>query len=140
MARLRYWNQDPTVGWDEVTGKYSGSALNTFEVFSLVSRTASANSSDFETNGRWDRATAYLTVTAVSGTLPTLDVIYQTSPDGGATWYDHEHFEHVVVADNQVMEIDNPGPFFRFRAVQTGTSDDFTFGVDIVGHRIGGRY
>ena len=140
MARIRYWNQDPTIGWDEVTGKYSTSTNNIFEVFPLTARLASANSPSKETSGRWDTAMAYLTVTVVSGTLPTLDVIYQTSPDEGATWYDHEHFEQMVVAGQQVMELNNPASFFRFRAVQTGTTDSFTYGVDIVGKRIGGRY
>jgi len=49
--------------------------------------TATATSAAFSAK-RWKTGDAYLAITAVTGTVPTLDVALQESSDGGTTWYE----------------------------------------------------
>jgi hypothetical protein len=51
--------------------------------------------------GDWDEIVGYLVATAVSGTTPTLDVKYQTTPDGGTTYVDHTTFTQVTAASTE---------------------------------------
>jgi len=54
-----------------------------------AARTASGNSRTTPVNvSGFDSFAAFLNVTAVSGTTPTLDVFAQASNDGGTTWFD----------------------------------------------------
>ena len=55
--------------------------------FASAARTASVNSSTFDVYDH-DVLVCFLSVTANSGTTPTLDVKFQDSPDGGTTWFD----------------------------------------------------
>lgn len=59
---------------------------NTVKVLVSASTvTATANSAAFALPLA-DSYALFLNVTAASGTTPTLDVVLQTSPDGGTTW------------------------------------------------------
>ncbi len=77
---------------------------------------------------------AYLNVTAVSGTTPTLNIKLQDSADG-VTYYDipGATFTAVTATGQQRIVVTNPGIYLQ--AVQTiaGTTPSFTYNLDVVG-------
>lgn len=96
-------------------------------------RTASFNS-DAEDVQPYIKLWAYLNVTAVSGTSPTLDITIEESPDG-IEWFDSGYsFTQVTSAEKQRLVMDAIGGY-HLRAVCTigGTSPSFTFSLDMVG-------
>jgi hypothetical protein len=102
--------------------------------FSSAARTATATSSTFEIYGA-ETLVCYLSVTAASGSSPTLDVKFQDSPDGGTTWFDiaGASFTQATAATTQVVSASRK--FARkIRCVATigGTTPSFTFSVTIM--------
>ena len=68
-----------------------------------------------------------VTVTAVSGTTPTMDVVVQQSLDNGTTWKDLYHFERITANGYYVsplMTID--GTHIRYVRTVAGTTPSFT--------------
>jgi hypothetical protein len=143
---IRYWNSDEVLTWANTLQQWV-SRTYTFEAKPLGSTTEGANggtgnTADFEVPSRYDDLLLYLNVTAQSGTSPTLDVDYQTSPDNGATWYTHTSFTQVGAATGtEVLKIDNPGHYYRFFWTIGGSSTPtYTFSIEVEGKRHGGRF
>jgi hypothetical protein len=100
-----------------------------------------------------------MNITAASGTSPTLDVMLQTSYDGGTTYVNHSKFAQVTAADIRVLDISkrmaiagqeidanittgsadaNHGPLARhcrFNIDVGGTSPSFTAVFAAIGNR-----
>jgi hypothetical protein len=95
--------------------------------------TASANSSKVNSGG-YGTVKAFLNITTVTGTSPTLDVKFQDSYDG-TNWVDVASgaFAQKTAANSSSLVLSNVGPYLR--AVQTvgGTSPNFTFDLYVAG-------
>lgn len=75
-----------------------------------------------------------LTVTAVGGVSPTLDVAVQWSHDG-STWLaaqSADSFTQVTAATAAVKVFEVKGPLFRVSYTVAGTTPSFTFAVTAV--------
>lgn len=100
--------------------------------FASAARTATATSSSFNVADS-DVLVAYLSVTANSGTTPTLDVKFQDSPDGGTTWFDIAGAAFTqVTTSNGTQVVSATRKFSKLvRCVATigGTTPSYTFSV-----------
>jgi len=68
-----------------------------------------------------------VTVTAVSGTNPTLDYVVQESDDGGTNWYDIYHFPRITATGQYRSPlITFSGNRLRYIATIGGTTPSFT--------------
>ncbi|MFF1348506.1 hypothetical protein ACFVZJ_21425 [Streptomyces sp. NPDC058322] len=98
-----------------------------------AARTTSSNSGVLPGFGDWSRMRAQLTVSAVSGTTPTLDVVLEDSLDG-TNWNVIGSFTQATAA--AVQAIDITGLFtdrLRVRWTVGGTTPSFTFAVVLYG-------
>lgn len=99
--------------------------------FASAARTASVDSSTFEILDA-DALVCYLSVTASSGTSPTLDVKFQDSPDG-VTWFDVAGTSFTQVTGSSSSQVISATRKFsrriRCRVTIAGTSPSFTFAV-----------
>ena len=89
--------------------------------------------------GSWpanfDEVVGYLNCTA-SATPTSLDVVYQTTPDGGTTWFTHSSFTQITTTGTQRLVFAAPvGVEGRLSCTIVGTS--FTFSVILEGKKIG---
>ena len=98
-----------------------------------AARTASVNGAVVVTSDV-NNAFVTLNVTAVSGTVPTLDVKIQGSDDGGTTWFDipNATFTQKVAAGSQAIQINTFSDAIRAVATIAGTTPSFTFAVKAV--------
>lgn len=68
-----------------------------------------------------------VTVTAVSGTSQTMDVVVQESSDGGVTWFDVYHFQRITAAGSyRSPSILAQGTHVRYIQTIGGTTPSFT--------------
>jgi hypothetical protein len=131
--------------------------LKTRNLVPLAARTSSGDSGAIVINDMdMENILIRLSVTAASGTSPTLDVYFQQSLDGGSTFVDVAHFPQVtgaltnphylnlsVGADNRITSSVGDGTVaanslgtslvsnvWRVKWVIGGTSPSFTFAVD----------
>lgn len=76
---------------------------------------------------------ALLSVTAASGTVPTLDVKVQVSADGTA-WFDEgtAFTQAVAAVTPAAKKLTNFGAFMRYVWTITGTTPSFTFVITTV--------
>ena len=75
---------------------------------------------------------AQLSVTAASGTSPTLNVVFEDTLDGGATWNTIGTFAQRVAAGREVINVTTPfTDRIRARWTVAGTAPSFTFEVRI---------
>lgn len=78
--------------------------------------------------GDFDEMALYLDITAASGTTPTLDIDYQTSVDGGTTWFTHTSFTQATTTGTEKKVIAAPiGIVSRLLCTLGGTTPSFTF-------------
>lgn len=91
-------------------------------------RTATGTGSAFSTQDA-DSIEATLTVTAASGTTPTLDVTLETSIDDGSTWDTVGAFSQKTAAGSDGHVFGPLGDLCRWRWTIGGTSPSFTFSV-----------
>jgi hypothetical protein len=71
--------------------------LKTLNLVPSAARTSSGNTSAIVINDMdMENLLVKLSVTAASGTSPTLDVYFQQSLDGGSTWVDVAHYPQVT--------------------------------------------
>lgn len=75
----------------------------------------------------FDSVDVYIDATAVTGTSPTMTVTYQTSVDGGTTWFDVTSGAAITAAGRQAINVSRPGGLGRLSFVIGGTSPSFTF-------------
>lgn len=104
-------------------------AVNTFPtILPSAARTVSGTADfDFAT---YSEVYLALDVTAVTGTVPTLDIKVQISPDG-VIWYDEgTSFTQVTAASRPpVKKITNFGKNVRIAYTIGGTTPSFTFSL-----------
>ena len=89
--------------------------------------------------GNWpanyDEVVGYLNCTA-SATPTSLDVDYQTTPDGGTTWFTHSSFTQITTTGTQRLVFTRPaGLDARISYTIVGTS--FTFSLSLEGKKSG---
>jgi hypothetical protein len=78
----------------------------------------------------WDEMALYVNCTAASGTTPTLDISYQTTMDGGTTWFTHTSFTQLTTTGTEKKVIAAPiGVDSRILCTIGGTTPSFTFSV-----------
>lgn len=83
-----------------------------------------------------DELSVFLSVTAASGTSPTLDVVIQDSPDG-LLWYDKESFTQATAVTSEAKRLTNFGKFVRVKYTIGGTdTPTFTFEVKATGRNL----
>ena len=100
-----------------------------FTVVPSAAYTATGNFDLSDLTGNWDEVALYLDVTAASGTSPTLDVVYQTTVDGGTTWFTHTSMTQATAATTEKKVIANSGVYSRILYTIGGTTPSFTFTV-----------
>lgn len=80
-------------------------------IFQVIPSQALGTTTSFDLYGipgDWDEVVGYLVSTAVSGTSPTLDVDYQTTPDDGTTYFTHTSFTQVTGVTTERVVFTNP--------------------------------
>lgn len=87
--------------------------------------------------GNYGNAVGYLTVSAASGTTPSMTVKFQDSPDK-VNWTDVPSgaFTAVTTTGSSRVALSNIGPYLQVVETITGTTPSFTHSVKVSG--IGG--
>lgn len=106
-------------------------SLDVITLLPSAARTASGNTSVEEVY-HIAAGNAFLNVTAISGTSPTLDVKMQITPKASPTaddWYDLSggNFAQVTGVGKQVLSLVNFGHWIRFVYTIGGTTPNITF-------------
>lgn len=112
-------------------GLYRNAGNRGSAVHSGTAATAGATGPATDVGG-FTEGIAYLSVTAASGTTPSLAVSIQDSPDGN-TWYPVASFTAATAVTSQRLDLGRIGPFVRAVSAITGTTPSFTFTVAVVG-------
>ena len=118
----------PTIRKDYV--RQDGRAAEVYDapLFGLVARTTTTVSDTYEA-GDMDTFAMTLTVSAASGTSPTLDVILETSPDGVTGWQRFGTFAQMT-ATGSIHDVFGPcDRYVRSTATIGGTNPSFTFSL-----------
>lgn len=98
-------------------------------VVASAARTASGNSGALGGYGQETKMRAAISVTAASGTSPTLDVVVEDTLDG-TNWFTVGTFTQKTAAGTQVVNVESPfSDTLRVRWTVGGTSPSFTFEV-----------
>lgn len=102
-------------------------------VLASAARTASGNSGGLAIREASDRSLhLLLSVTAVGGVTPTLDVSVEWSMDGGVTFAASDpvdSFAQIIAAKNVVETYTLKAPHYRVVYAIAGTTPSFTFSV-----------
>lgn len=113
----------------DAQGRYVASEESTSGAqVASAARTTTANGTAWDTTGV-DEVTATLTVSAASGTSPTLDVILQTSIDGGTNYYTVAAFTQKTTTGTEGKVFGPLGDLSRWRWTVGGTTPSFTFAI-----------
>jgi hypothetical protein len=107
---------------------YAGDTVRADAAVASAARTASGNGSSFNTETA-DSFEGFLTVTAASGTTPTLDVRLETSLDAGTTWSTVGAFAQATAATTKNKVFGPLGDLCRWAWTIGGTTPSFTFTV-----------
>lgn len=113
---------------------YAGDEARPDATLASAARTASGNGAAFNTN----QATSlegFLTVSAASGTTPTLDARLETSVDGGATWTTVAAFTQITAAGARNRVFGPLGDLCRWAWTIAGTTPSFTFTITAEANR-----
>lgn len=104
---------------------------------SATSTSSVTNATGVDFSGADLLPTVYrLTVSAASGTSPTLDVKIQDSDDN-STWADLAHFNQMTAVGMDFITVRSNRRYRRYNATIAGTNPSFTFQIDAVP---GGHY
>lgn len=102
--------------------------LQTITVLASAARTATGTADIGDAVASFDTVDVFIDVTAVSGTSPTMTVTYQSSVDGGTTWFDGVASTAITATGRQVLSITSKvGSRARLSYVIGGTTPSFTF-------------
>lgn len=118
----------PTIRKEYV--RQDGRAAEVFDapLFGLAARTATTVSDTYEA-GDMDTFRMLLTVSAASGTLPTLNVILESSPDGVTGWQTFGTFAQMTAAGS-IRDVFGPcDRYVRATATIAGTLPSFTMSL-----------
>jgi len=84
--------------------------------------------------GNVHEAVAYLSVTAVTGTNPTMDITVETSHDGVTWMSEGSAFTQATAATTQALKLTNLGEYIRFVRTLGGTdTPTFTYTLELTG-------
>jgi len=113
------------MGYQQKNGRYADT--RDLALMGAVAMTATTNGGAVET----DRGVARLTlsVTAASGTNPTLDVAIQTRKDGNDTWRAVASFAQATAAGSERKCFSGLDREVRAVATIAGTTPSFSFSV-----------
>jgi hypothetical protein len=107
---------------------YAGDKARPDAALASAARTTSGSGAAFDTD-QADSLEATLTVTAASGTTPTLDVRLETSIDGGTTWDTVGSFAQLTAASADGHVFGPLGDTCRWAWTIAGTTPSFTFTI-----------
>lgn len=113
------------MGYNTRSGKWANT--DNVTVQAVVTKTASFDGPAIEVGDRGS-ACLDLTISAASGTTPTLDVTIQTSKDG-TTWRTVAAFAQKTAAGTERKSFPALDRFIRASAVIGGTTPSFTYSV-----------
>lgn len=103
-----------------------------------ASSAATFASAGDSTVSQYDEAIIAVVTTTASGTSPTLDILYEISPDNGATWIPYVSVATVTAAGTKQTQIPNCiGSMYRILASIGGTTPSFTYAVYLILKRRG---
>lgn len=122
---------------DRLSRWYQGTERRADADVASAARTASGTGAAFATESAF-AVLATLTVTAASGTSPTLDVRLETTADDGASWYTVGSFPQqtgVTGAPHPARVFAPLGSQARFAWTLAGTTPSFTFAVAVSADR-----
>lgn len=107
---------------------YAGDTPRPDAAVASAARTTSGNGASFNTN-QANSIEGFLTVTAASGTTPTLDARLETSVDGGTTWTTVAAFTQITAAGARSRVFGPLGDVCRWAWTIAGTTPSFTFSI-----------
>lgn len=107
---------------------YEGEEARADAAVASAARTATGTSTAFDVEDA-ESLEATLTVTAASGTTPTLDVTLETSIDGGTTYDTVGAFDQKAAAGSDKHVFGPLGDKCRWKWTIAGTTPSFTFSV-----------
>lgn len=82
--------------------------------------------------GDYDELILFATVTAASGTTPTLDLVFMSSPDN-TNWFTHSLMTQITATGNTLLSVpQNIGQYCSVYWAIGGTTPSFTFSLDVV--------
>lgn len=95
---------------------------------SASTQTSSSNSGSLESSG-FGMHTFYVTVTASSGTTPTMDIYFEGSDDA-TTWFPvHTTKRFTTTGNDRIQGTRMAGRYYRYRWTIAGTNPSFTFSI-----------
>lgn len=106
---------------------YEAESTRSGQQVASAARTATANGTAFDTSDV-DEITATLTVTAASGTTPTLDVTLETTADG-TNYYTVGSFAQKTTSATEAKVFTGLGSLSRWKWTISGTTPSFTFAI-----------
>lgn len=109
---------------------YPGDEARPDAAVTSAARTATGNGASFNT-AQADSFEGFLTVSAASGTTPTLDVRLETSVDAGASWTTVGAFAQATAATTKNRVFGPLGDTCRWAWTIAGTTPSFTFAVAV---------
>lgn len=113
---------------DRLGNYYAGDTPRPDAELASAARTASGTGASFNTDDA-DSFEGFLTVSAASGTAPTLDVRLETSVDGGASWTTVAAFAQITAAGSRSRVFGPLGDSCRWAWTIAGTTPSFTFTI-----------
>lgn len=113
---------------DRLGNYYEGDTPRPDAAVPSAARTAPGTSASFNTDDA-ESLEGFLTVTAASGTSPTLDVSLETSVDGGTTWNTVGAFAQIAGAGSRSRVFGPLGDLCRWAWTIAGTTPSFTFTI-----------
>lgn len=96
-----------------------------------AARTTTFTSSGVSTSNV-DGVIAYVNISAVSGTSPTLNITLQDSPNG-TDWFDASTLAQATAISKQRVVLSSVGAHLRAVCTIAGTAPSFTFSIDLSG-------
>ena len=113
---------------DEKGNYYSGDRVRADAALASAARTVTGVGTAFNTYDA-DSFEGFLTVSAVAGTSPTLDVRLETSLDAGVSWSTVGAFSQITGTGTRNKVFGPLGDSCRWAWTITGTGPSFTFAV-----------
>lgn len=116
-----------------------GQVLNGYQEATILPSAARTTSGDTNSTptivGKYKEAIAFIDVTAVSGTVPTLDVKFQTQDPVSLKWFDLTSLtftQKTAVATEMKTQSSLLGSKLRCAYIIGGTTPSFTFSVGLI--------
>lgn len=106
------------------------------DILTLVNLTATVTAASVRqlTSGKKRGGLAFLNVTAISGTGPSMTVVLETSDDNGVNWYPLPGgtFTAATAISRQILSVGQLGGDIRANYAITGTTPSVTFTVRFI--------